>query len=161
MKKRLFCLLLSITLLFTGCSTPSEPVQQTTAASSAPFVLIHTSDGDIEPYRHFRSAHSWEEHGWLAACGSTVYTALPSICDELPTVTYSKAFGISYGENISYYRLDIFNEGLQYTDYTELATLPQGTYYISIEVTKQGDYIAAGKDYERFGYAAVFRLEMP
>ncbi|NMA24677.1 MAG: hypothetical protein GX936_03310 [Clostridiales bacterium] len=42
-------------------------------------------------------------------------------------------------------------------DMPYLTALPQGTYYVSIHVTKRGGYREAAGDYESFGYECMFR----
>jgi hypothetical protein len=89
---------------------------------------------------------------------------LPEIAEELSVVTYSDDFTIQYREDASFMYIAIYDDSFERlynaVDLSYLNKLSSGTYYVSIDVRKQGRYIVSENEYEVSGIECAFKLEV-
>ena len=144
-------------------ATISEAVVSYFVAAS-PMAII--SEGHtVTPYQNFLWVEHWNGTRWLAANGMSIYYTLPKLVDKLPVVTKNDDFKHIYNESVSFFSLSIFDKSYKRIYHNvaldRVGDLPTGTYYVSIAVIKQGEYIAAGKKHEAMGIECVFRFIVP
>lgn len=153
-----FFLALILLLSFSGCS-----IWQGSSADVAP-ITVHTGGGDTTPYVNFLWAQSYGENGWIAADGTRISWNLSQLCNEFPEITYGNDFQIRYQDGVTFQHLSVYNAELQciHQNVTQdvLKTLPDGTYYLVINVNVQGKYIAAEKQHETSGYECAYKLQV-
>lgn len=105
---------------------------------------------------------TWTGNGWLAADGMSISYKLPLMYDELPAISYSSDFALQYNEYISFTDLSVFNYNLEQicfnVDMSYLNKLPEGEYYVSVDIVEQGNFIEEESAFEKKGYECVFKL---
>lgn len=167
--RTLVAALLLLTLVLTACSAPQtspDPLATvSTTQAPAPLLSVRANGETIAAHELFLSALSWSGRGWLAADGAPAEHHLPTVAASLPTITMADDFSLEYRDNCSFYFMRVYNEAYErilpeLTEPEALKTLQAGTYYISIVVKLQGDYIETEKKYESSTYSCVFKLSV-
>lgn len=131
-------------------------------------VSIVSDEITTVPYQRFSWDTLWRDNTWIATDALQLICVLPEIAQELPIINYHNDFSVQYEEGVSFSHMMVYDDSFEYLhhiatyskiDYLSyLKTLPEGTYYIGIAVSKQGKYIASEKQYEYHGYECVFKL---
>jgi beta-lactamase regulating signal transducer with metallopeptidase domain len=129
-----------------------------------PLLTVTSDSTTVLPYENFLWSNTYAEDigGWLSADGISIFNDLGAVLAQLPMVTLREDFTITCAEGVSHHGVTVVaGESLEVlyrnADMMILTALPEGQYYVSISVSKQGDYVAAGGDYESEGYECVFR----
>ena len=156
MKRTAAFFLASVLLLIcSGCGLWSDPADE-------PLIHVFSNEETVAPYEHFRWAQSWSNNGWISADSFYLSGELKELSQSFPTITYSDDFEIRCSSNVTAQDIRVYDSALESirTNATEsfLDTLSPGTYYILIHVRVQGNYVAAGKDYEYTGYDCGYKL---
>lgn len=149
----IFAMVLILLLSFAGCSdqgTDETPL------------LIHSNGKDREPYLNFAWASSYTGDGWISASGYRISMQSPDIFNEFPEIPYGNDFSLKYGNNASLNSVTVYDadRNIIYQRTTEEVwkELEPGTYYLVIDVTVQGKYIASEKRHESTGYECACKL---
>ena len=141
---------------------PSSNVSTPSVDLSQPLITITSGGKTISTYESILSDYSWDGENFRCADCVSVWTMLPEIADQLSVVTFADDFSIQYREDESFMYIAIFDDGFERlynaVDLTYLEKLPEGTYYIAIDVRKQGRYIISVSQYEYRGYECAFEL---
>lgn len=167
------CILLLVILIISGCgqaaSSQGGDVTSEPHTDSDNTLISITSNGEtILPYQYFSSCTSWTGEYWVSGDALGLASEFPDIAGELPVVSYHDDLAMQNKEGVYYSYMQVFDDNFERLyhitthsdkDYlTCLAGLPEGTYYVGIAVSKQGDYIASEGKYEYSGYDCVFKL---
>lgn len=170
--------LLLILLTFSGCgnvasnspssgagqsiSKPDSNVSTPSVDLTKPLITITSGGKTINTYENILSDFSWDGENFRCADCASVWSMLPKIDEELSVVTYADDFTIQYREDASFMYIAIFDDDFERlynaVDLSYLERLPEGTYYIAIDVRRQGRYIISEDEYEVRGYECAFKL---
>ena len=141
---------------------PSSNVSTTSVDLSQPLITITSGGKTISTYESILSDFSWDGENFRCADCASVWTMLPEIANELSVITYDDNFTIQYREDASFMYIAIYNDDFERlynaVDLSYLKKLPEGTYYIAIDVRKQGRYIISEDQYEVSGIECAFEL---
>ncbi len=127
-----------------------------------PPIICKSAGTKIAPYLHFAWSEVWSEHGWMSGDGLYLADRLPVIADAIPTVTYGTDFTVLFRGDVTLQSVTVYDE-----QFTALSTnaalpapdeLPPGTYYLGLQISVQGDYIASEDKYEAAGYTCICRI---
>jgi len=125
-------------------------------------ILVVSDDKTIVPLVKWLWSETWTETGWLSADGLPLNNILPDIADRLPVVNFSDDFSVQYSENATFSGLSIYDENFERlyhnVDLSYLDKLGEGTYFVVIQVLKQGKYIDVENEYELHGYECAFKI---
>lgn len=152
--KKVFALAFALLLLLcnAGCGKANQAFP----------VLIQSNGTRIPAYKHFLWSESFSEYGWLCADGASLSSALPTVCQEIPAVTYSADFQIHCSRQVTQSSLSVYNcdfnpihRNLGQIDFDSLS---KGEYYLVVSVNVQGNYIKSQKKFESAGYECVCKL---
>ncbi len=85
------------------------------------------------------------------------------VCNELPQILfYSDVFEIYYKDKVEFVSLSVYSSDFEriYRNAGQevLNDLAQGTYYLIINVKKQGKYVESEEKYEYTGYECVYKM---
>ena len=135
-------------------------------APTGPYAVITVGDETSEPYFNGLSFKIWSEATGYFSVGDTfryLPANLDTIAEELPVITYGQDLAIDYRSDVTARYINVYDEALSKAVYSEefpdLASLPDGRYYVIIAVRIQGRYIKEADDYESTGGDLVFILE--
>lgn len=175
--KRWMCVLLLFCVLTACQKEPAKPTETKAATTSkvpeVPDILMEVvcRDDVIQPYEHFYYGKYWEDFGggekeWIYADSDSLESELPDVWEKLPTVylTHGRQgeLQVRYGNDVSSKELSVYGEDFEALPYEGgvggLCDLEPGTYYVSVQVSRQGKYVPEAKDYGYSGYECAFRL---
>lgn len=180
--KRTAALFIAILLLlsFVGCADTEKekdgalpPASGTTASPHEQdepvtvddsLILLKSADSLTKPYENFLWAEEWTEQGWLSGDGTSVSRQFPDIQQELPQITYGDDFKIHYKDGVEFSSLSVYDSDFgtvfHNAEQEVLSELEEGTYYLVINVKKQGDYVESEEKYEYTGYECAYKLHV-
>lgn len=142
-------------------------------------VTIKQGSERIALYELLVSAMTYsKKHGCMYGDGARLSNLLPEVAADLPSARWGDDFCVQIPENLRFYYIDIFNEAYEAIDrqfpgqdesdegptaseicMNYLEELPWGTYYVSVAVVKDGEYVEAEGTNEYTIYEYAFRLD--
>ena len=176
-------MIIMCSLILWGCSRervfPSADTaslsSSTGDAAEACRVSVKQGDKELALYEFLVFEQTYDERmgAWLAADGARLSNVLPEVAEELPKAVWGEDFSVQIPDELELYYVDFFDGSYEKRDrifyidqedapdafMEDLAKLPGGTYYISVAVNGQGNYIKSEEEYETFGYEYAFRLD--
>lgn len=180
--KRTAALFIAILLLlsFVGCADTEKekdgalpPASDTTAPAHEQdepvtvddsLILIESAGSLTKPYENFIWAEEWDGYGWLSGDGTSISRQFLDIQQELPQIIYGDDFKIHYKDGVEFSSLSVYNSdfGIVFhnAEQNVLNDLEEGTYYLVINVKKQGEYVEAEEKYEYSGYECAYKLHI-
>ena len=155
------------------------PTDAPTSDTAVPDTTPSDPDGDTWPeatedFSYFQngyllSAQSWEWGEWLHASGAGARGQLMEILPTLTAVTLPVGTTIDFtrdrlwGQRMSLRNVWVYDtqgNKLYGDNYTNLSTLPKGTYCVVLSVYRWGDYIREENDREQSVYEYAFILQL-
>lgn len=119
-----------------------------------------------------------EENGCIFGDGARLSNVLTDIAEDLPLAAWGDDFEVRIPQELRFYYIDIFderyeavnryfpdsdtgNDGLTSTEtcMNYMKELPRGTYYVSIAVVEEGEYVESEHQNEYTVYEYAFRLD--
>ena len=141
---------------------PEEVREEVTEEEVTPLLTVTSDKHTANAYEMFSSSMTWDERGWLCACGLDPATSLPQVAGELPEFTLAEDFCIEMRENAVLQEIVIYDKNFQElqrgASEEDIQNLQYGKYYISYEILEQGAYIASEGKYETTEYGCIFGL---
>jgi hypothetical protein len=130
--------------------------------STDALLTVTSGSQTVAPYENLVWSRTSGENGWVYTDIDSVFDDLGAVLDQLPDVTLREDLDIGCADGVSRTGLTVVaTESLTVLyrglDLQYLTSLPEGSYYVSINVTKQGAYDTFYRDAEGFGYECVFR----
>lgn len=142
-------------------------------------VTIKQGSESITLYELLVSAMTYsKKHGCMYGDGARLSNLLPEVAADLPSARWGDDFSVQIPENLRFYYIDIFDEAYEEIDRQFLGSdesdagptaseicmnyleeLPWGTYYISVAVVKDGEYVESEGMNEYTVYEYAFRLD--
>jgi hypothetical protein len=136
--------------------------EEVTEAEVTPLLTVTSDKYTANAYEMFASSMTWNEHGWLCACGLDPATSLPQVAGELPEFTLTEDFSVNIKENAALQEIVIYDKNFQKlqrgASLADIQALQYGKYYICYEILEQGAYIASEGKYETTEYGCIFGL---
>lgn len=159
--------------------TQEQETSGSQAASQHEPVTVRQGEKSIELYELLVSDMSYTgREGLLFSDGTRLSHVLSEVAEDLPSAKWEDGFMVQIPEHLALNYIDIFDktyelvdrhygtsdendDGLtiskQCTDYLE--ELPCNTYYVSISVVEEGEYIKEEDENEYTIYEYAFRLD--
>ncbi len=167
--KKYMALVLVFALAFCliGCDEAEREKESDNKMKFETPVMVRSGEKEILPYVVTLSFMSWSKDGWLMGDAPNIDNIISEKESDFPEVIYADDFEIFYrDENISYVNAAIYDESFTgdegffkpYYTLSDLVTLPEGRYYLSITVNEKGEYIESEDMYERTTYGCLYRL---
>ena len=150
-------------------ATPSSQYSASPSPDADDALIQVTSGGETTiPRVLFLWDTTWTGGGWLAADTLPLSDTLPEIAGELSAVGYGGDFTVDYRDGVSFSYLSVYDDGFErlyhlagYDDMemsSLFSELPEGSYYVSITVAREGKYIESENEHEYHGYDCAFKL---
>ncbi len=135
-----------------------------TVSDENPVVSVCSNGNRIVPAEYWFCGREWMEDGWMYSDGMSLFYRLEEVCGEFPEVQLSTDISVNYAENTTPREIRVYNEKFQLIGETmnweKLKTLESGSYYVVLEVFKNGTEMHEGEtDYD--GYEYGIRLIVP
>ncbi|MDO5407788.1 MAG: hypothetical protein Q4F28_10755 [Eubacteriales bacterium] len=149
----------------TGESSKTRKMDTIQAQEIQREVCVNHGDDKISLYRLEVWNYSYDEgvKRFISGDGPRLHNVLSEIAGELPVVVWDDTCSVGIPEDMELVSVDVFGGDYQKIDsldqVDDLQQLPSGTYYIGIEVKRQGDYIEAADEYEGSGLQYAFCME--
>lgn len=161
-----------------GMAQEKESSDSQTIHAHVP-VTIKQGSESITLYELLVSAMTYsKKHGCMYGDGARLSNLLPEVAADLPAARWGDDFFVLISENLRFYYIDIFNEAYEEIDrqfpgqdesdegptaseicMNYLKELPVGTYYVSVAVVKDGEYVESEGMNEYTVYEYAFRLD--
>lgn len=166
-------LVLGLSLLMSGCGSTQDTGESSRikemdtiqAQEIQREVCVNHGNDKISLYRLEIWHYSYDKGAkrFISGDGPRLHNVLSEISGELPVVVWDDTCSVGIPEDMELVSVDVFGGDCQKIDsldqVDDLQRLPSGTYYIGIEVKRQGDYIEAADEYEGSGLQYAFCME--
>ncbi len=170
--------LLAVVCGISGCKLKGLSDSQTGIGHDS--VIVRQGGESINLYELivFKKGYDKKTNTWVAGDGAHLSDVLAEVAEDLPSAALKNDFEVQIPENFRFYYMDVFDETYEkilrkYPDSDEsgeglaasekcmnyLEELSCGTYYISIAVVEEGNYIESEGQRETTGYEYAFRLD--
>lgn len=81
--------------------------------------------------------------------------------EKFPVFQWTEDFSLDVPKDLQLFGIDVYNKNGEEVACTSLAELPAGTYYVGVEVYREGAYIEEKGEHEYSGEQYIFCLEKP
>ncbi len=125
-------------------------------------ILLISNGESISGYKNWAGSTSWTGLEWISADAALLKNKFSEVVNDIPSITYSDDFTYKLRDEVTFGYLSIYDESFNLlqlnVDFDCLGNLSPGTYYIVINVSKQGKYIRAEKEHESSNYEYAYEL---
>ncbi len=126
-------------------------------------ISVLSNGHQVDPVVWELHSKTWTDDGWLMADGPSINGRIATTSIILPEIEYSDDFQVFYRDRyITFVSVSVYDESFEYVKrdgkLSVIDELPDGKYYISIDVEEQGKFIESENVYETKLHGCVYTL---